>query len=89
MQNLVEASISDLQVALATKAITSVELTTRYLRRIITYDTQGPCLNSIVIFNPNVFDEAAASDARRAAGNLRGRLDGIPYVSTLLVSLTR
>ncbi|KAK0295819.1 hypothetical protein LTR54_007048 [Friedmanniomyces endolithicus] len=79
--SIVEASIADLQHALTTGALTSVELTTKYLQRIITYDTRGPCLNSIVVFNPDVFDEAAASDARRAAGQSLGILDGIPFVS--------
>ncbi|KAK0266311.1 hypothetical protein LTR48_002808 [Friedmanniomyces endolithicus] len=77
--NIVEASIADLQHALTTGALTSVELTTKYLQRIITYDTRGPCLNSIVVFNPAVFDEAAESDARRAAGRSLGNLDGIPF----------
>ncbi|KAK5117885.1 hypothetical protein LTR85_008659 [Meristemomyces frigidus] len=77
--NLVEASIADLQRALSSRAITSVELVAKYLLRIATYDSRGPCLNSIVIFNPDVFDEAAASDARRDAGHLCGPLDGIPY----------
>jgi len=81
IQNIVEASIADLQHALTTGALTSVELTTKYFQRIITYDTRGPCLNSIVVFNPDVFDEAAASDARRAAGQSLGNLDGIPFVS--------
>ena len=78
-QNLVEASIADLQQALSSRAITSIELVTKYLLRIATYDSRGPCLNSIVLFNPDVFEEAAESDARRAAGQLRGPLDGIPY----------
>ncbi|KAK8213568.1 hypothetical protein M8818_002870 [Zalaria obscura] len=43
------------------------------------YDCCGPCLNAIPILNPAVFDEAAASDARRAAGQTRGPLEGIPY----------
>ncbi|KAK4544090.1 hypothetical protein LTR36_004588 [Oleoguttula mirabilis] len=77
--NLVEASIADLQAALSSQDITSVELVAKYLLRIATYDSRGPCLNSIVVFNPDVFDEAAASDGRRAAGQLRGPLDGIPY----------
>ncbi|TKA77344.1 hypothetical protein B0A55_03411 [Friedmanniomyces simplex] len=77
--SLVEASIADLQLALATGALTSVELVTKYLQRIIAYDTRGPCLNSIVVFNPHVFDEASASDARRATRQSRGRLEGIPY----------
>ncbi|KAK3066953.1 hypothetical protein LTR53_016463 [Teratosphaeriaceae sp. CCFEE 6253] len=78
-KNLVDAGIADLQTALATGAITSVGLTTKYLQRILTYDTRGPCLNSIVVYNPDVFTEAAASDARRAAGKTLGKLDGIPY----------
>jgi Asp-tRNA(Asn)/Glu-tRNA(Gln) amidotransferase A subunit family amidase len=52
---------------------------TKYLQRIHTYDTKGPCLNSIIVSNPAVYDEAAASDQRRKAGELRGPLDGIPY----------
>ncbi|GIZ43194.1 hypothetical protein CKM354_000643200 [Cercospora kikuchii] len=77
--NLVEASISDLQHALSSGSITSVELVAKYLQRIATYDIRGPCLNSIPILNQDVFDQAAASDARRAAGSLLGPLDGIPY----------
>ncbi|GAB7351180.1 hypothetical protein MBLNU459_g1628t1 [Dothideomycetes sp. NU459] len=77
--NIVEANIADLQAALSSGAITSVELVSRYLQRISTYDARGPCLNSIPILNPAAFDEAAESDARRAVGQLRGPLDGIPY----------
>ncbi|KAI5365987.1 putative amidase signature domain-containing protein [Septoria linicola] len=77
--NLVEASIAELQNAFSTGSITSVELVAKCLQRIATYDSRGPCLNSIPILNDDVFDQAAASDARRAAGNLLGPLDGIPY----------
>jgi len=75
----VEASIADLQQALSSGSITSVELTAKYLLRILTYDCRGPCLNAIPILNPDVFDEAAASDARRRDGKTLGPLDGIPY----------
>lgn len=51
----------------------------KYLQRIITYDTRDLTLNSLVLFNGAVFEEAAASDCRRANGHLRGPLDGIPY----------
>ncbi|KAF2159340.1 hypothetical protein M409DRAFT_71115 [Zasmidium cellare ATCC 36951] len=77
--NLVEATIADLQQALSTTSLTSVDLVSKYLLRIATYDSRGPCLNSIPILNPHVFDEAAASDARRASKTLLGPLDGIPY----------
>ncbi|MCJ1396720.1 hypothetical protein MMC18_009612 [Xylographa bjoerkii] len=78
-QTIVEASIADLQTALSVGSITSVDLVLKHLHRIAAYDFRGPCLNSIPILNPSVLDEAAASDARRAAGHLRGPLDGIPY----------
>lgn len=74
-----EASIADLQYALSNGSITAVELVTKYLLRIFTYDCRGPCLNSIPILNPDVFDEAAASDERRRSGKLLGPLEGIPY----------
>ena len=54
-------------------------MVTKYLLRIFTYDCRGPFLNSIPILNQDVFDEAAASDARRRAGKVLGPLDGIPY----------
>ncbi|KAL1638692.1 Phosphatase dcr2 [Diplodia intermedia] len=81
--NLVEASIADLRHALDTGAITSVELCTRYLRRISAYDCRGPQLNSIPILNPGVLSDAAAADARLAACRAAGRpsrpLEGIPF----------
>ncbi|KXT07621.1 hypothetical protein AC578_10147 [Pseudocercospora eumusae] len=66
-------------MSISTGSITSVELVARYLQRIATYDARGPCLNSIPILHEDVFDQAAASDARRATGTLLGALDGIPY----------
>lgn len=78
-QSIVEASIADLQHALATRSITAVELLAKYLLRIFTYDCRGPCLNSIPILNPDAFEEAAASDERRRSGRTFGPLDGIPY----------
>jgi Asp-tRNA(Asn)/Glu-tRNA(Gln) amidotransferase A subunit family amidase len=77
--NLVEASIKDLERALDSGHITSVELVARYLRRISTYDCQGLSLNAIPILNNDAFAEAAASDDRRAAGKKLSPLEGIPY----------
>jgi Asp-tRNA(Asn)/Glu-tRNA(Gln) amidotransferase A subunit family amidase len=77
--NIVEASISDLQDALCSASITSVELVALYLRRISTYNCRGISLNSIPLLNEHVFEEAAASDDRRAAGLTLRPLEGIPY----------
>lgn len=77
---LLDASISELQNALSSGWVTSVDLVSRYLRRISVYDANGPKLSAIPILNPSVFDEAAASDARRAAGLPPRPLEGIPYL---------
>lgn len=78
--SIVDASISDLQQALSSGSTTSVELVARYLHRICTYDCNGLKLSAIPIINPAVFEEAAASDARRAAKLPARPLEGIPYL---------
>ncbi|MBM3715348.1 MAG: amidase [Actinobacteria bacterium] len=83
MIDVVEASIADLSAALAAGRTTAVELVEAHLARIDAYDgadTQTR-LNSVVVRNPAALAEAAASDARRAAGEARGPLDGIPYTA--------
>ncbi|WAO95354.1 Amidase domain-containing protein [Fusarium falciforme] len=66
--NLVEASLEDLQNALSSGSLTSVDLTARYLRRISTYDCRNIALNAIPVLNKNIFEEAARSDDHRASG---------------------
>lgn len=78
--DVVEASLTDLQHALSSGLVTSVDLVVQYLQRISIYDHRGLRLNSTPILNPSVFDEAIASDDRRAAGlPPLSPLDGIPY----------
>ena len=79
--NVVEASIADLRAALETGETTSVALVETYLDRIARYDSSGPCLNAVPVLNPDALADARASDARRAAGQVRGPLDGIPYTA--------
>lgn len=73
-----EASIADHRAALDSGKVTSVDLVVAYLNRIATYDT---CLglNAFTVFNPNVLQEAAASDSRRSRGLPVRPLEGIPY----------
>ncbi|WP_271986041.1 amidase [Pseudoclavibacter terrae] len=79
--DVVEAGIARLRAALEHGEVTSEELVEAYLARIAAYDAAGPALNSVVVSNPAALDEARASDARRAAGELLGPLDGIPYTA--------
>src|SRR5262245_44592878 len=75
-----ETSIVDLQKALSQGRTTSVALVDAYLARIAAYDHAGPSLNAILRVNPNARAEAAALDAERKAGRLRGPLHGIPVI---------
>lgn len=89
--DVVEASIAGLRSAMERGVTTSVEIVERSLARIAAYDRAGAALNALVVPNPAALDEARASDARRAAGQVLGPLDGIPYTakdSYLVAGLT-
>ncbi|ABI78408.1 amidase family protein [Hyphomonas neptunium ATCC 15444] len=73
-------TLPELSAALASGALTSRDLTAAYLARIEAVDRAGPRLQSIIALNPNALTQAEASDARRAAGQALGPLDGIPIL---------
>ena len=75
-----EATIPELQAAMASGRATAVDLVDGYLARIAAYDQQGPALNAMIRLNPRARTEAAARDAERAAGKVRGPLHGIPII---------
>ncbi len=79
--DVTEVGIAALRAALEDGRVTSVGLVEAYLRRIETYDRNGPMLNSVIVSNPDALTEAAASDQRRSRGELLGPLDGIPYTA--------
>jgi amidase len=73
--SVVEASIADIQKAMASGRVTSRELVQQYLMRIALYDRQ---LKAVITVNPNVVREAEERDQERAQGRVRGPLHGIP-----------
>jgi amidase len=73
--NVVEATIPDMQKAMADKRLTSRELVTQYLVRIAMYEDR---VNATVAVNPHALAEADQLDRERAQGHVRGPLHGIP-----------
>jgi amidase len=76
-KSVVEVSLADTAKALADGKTTSVALTQSYLARIKAVD---PKLHSVLAVNPQAVDAAKASDARRAAKQALGPLDGVPIL---------
>jgi amidase len=65
---------------MASHRLSSVELTTYYLRRIAALDENGPRLNSILELNPDALAIARELDTMRRQGHVLGPLHGIPIV---------
>jgi hypothetical protein len=77
---LEEATIAEINKAVAAGALSSEKLVELYLARIAAYDRAGPRLNSIIYINPKAKAEAAALDKERADKGPRGPLHGIPVL---------
>ena len=75
-----EATIVELQAAMAAGEVTSKMLVEQYVARIDAYDEQGPRLNALLSLNPEAVATAEALDVERAAQGPRGPLHGIPVV---------
>lgn len=72
-----EATIAELQAAMAAGRVTAVQLVDAYLARIHAYDA---ALGAVLGLNPNARADAARLDQERARQGLRGPLHGIPIL---------
>ena len=75
-----EATITDLQSAMDSGALTARSLTEKYLARISDLDKNGPAVNSVIEVNPDALSIAEQLDAERKSKNLRGAMHGIPVL---------
>jgi len=78
--DLATASIVQLDAAMATGQLSSVQLVRFYLRRIARLNHRGPALHAIIAINPDALAEARASDRERRLKGSRGPLEGIPIL---------
>lgn len=83
--NVVEASIADMQAALAAGRVTSRDLVAAYMARIAQYE---PVLNATINVNLNAYSEADDLDRERQQGRVRGPLHGIPIAVKDILNTT-
>lgn len=76
--HLMEATLADVQAAMAAGDLTARELVELYLKRIEAYDSVEGGINSVITLNPTALEEADAADALRRAGTTLGPLHGVP-----------
>lgn len=77
---LEEATIADLQTAMAAGKFTSRSIVEQYTDRIDELDRKGPELRHVIEVNPDARSIAEALDDERKAGKVRGPLHGIPVL---------
>ena len=75
-----QATITELQAAMAAGTLTAEKLTELSLARIDAFDRKGPRIHAVIALNPNALAIARALDAERKAGKVRGPMHGIPVV---------
>jgi amidase len=78
--DLTNATIAQLDDAMTKGKLSSEQLVKLYLKRIATYDKQGPTINAVITLNPQALEVAKALDKERKAKGPRGPLHGIPVV---------
>ena len=75
--DLLEATVLELQAAMARSGLSATEITQLYLDRIAELN---PLLGAVIETNPDAIRIAGELDAERSRGLVRGPLHGIPVL---------
>ena len=78
--HLEDATVAQLQAAMASGRLTSEALTRAYIARILAFDQDGPGVNSVMELNPDALAMARRADDLRRRGRVLGPLHGIPVL---------
>ena len=76
--DMLTASVSEIQKAVAAGAVSYERIVQLYLNRIEAYDKNGPHLNAVIQINPRALEMAWSLDQERRTNGLRSPLHGIP-----------
>ncbi len=79
-EEILEASITELQELMDSNELSARQLTEIYLERIYTFDRNGPRINSILEVNPDAIRIAEELDLERKKNGPRSLLHGIPVI---------
>jgi amidase len=80
MNQLIEATVFELQAKMDTGETTAKEITLAFLEQISKYNQDGPKLNAILEINPDAIFIAESLDIERKEKGSRGPLHGIPVL---------
>ena len=80
VDDLLEHSVAELGALMQRGALTSRELTQRFLTRIAQMDKTGVALNAVIELNPDALAIAEQRDAERKSGATVGPMHGIPVL---------
>src|SRR5579859_8069739 len=75
-----EATIAQVHNAMRERRLTCRQLVEAYVRRINTYDKNGPAINAIVTMNPDATKEADELDRHFAESGFTGPLHCVPMI---------
>jgi amidase len=75
-----DATIAQLQAAMASGRLTSEALTRAYIARILAFDQDGPGVNSVMELNSDALAMARHADDLRRRGRVLGPMHGIPVL---------
>jgi len=75
-----EATVAQLEAAMAAGNLTSEQLTREYIARIFKLDQGGPGVNAVIELNPDALALAQRADTLRRQGHILGPLHGIPVL---------
>lgn len=78
--DLNELNIDQLQEKMSSGALSSAEITQKYLDRIELINKSGPELRAVIEVNPEALAIAKQLDTERKSGKVRGPLHGIPVL---------